>query len=131
MKTFSILALCAVLFSTAASAAVPAAKPATPAKAAAASPATPVALHGFWKSVNATGGAMSGSIDLRPDGKASLIPQGEIRLEGTWRVTGQNLILEMPPYGSSQMQYAIKAKRLTLTYENGVKQNFTLSVPKK
>lgn len=131
MKTLSILALCTVLFSTAAYAAVPTAKPAAPAKAATVSPATPAALHGFWKSVNATGGAMAGSIDLRSNGKATLMPQGEVRLEGTWRVDGKSLFLEMPPYGTSQMEYAIKAKRLTLTYENGVKQYFTLSVPKK
>ena len=74
---------------------------------------------------------MAGSIDLRSNGKATLMPQGEVRLEGTWRVDGKSLFLEMPPYGTSQMEYAIKAKRLTLTYENGVKQYFTLSVPKK
>lgn len=126
MKILTFLTLCAALAGTAAHAAPPAAKPA--AKHAAASPA---ALTGNWKSINADGNALPGTIELRADGHAVLAPQGQPRLEGTWRTKGADLMLDMPPYGVAQMQYAVNAKGLTLTYENGVKQRFTKDTASK
>jgi len=130
MKTLPILALCAAFACSAAHAA-----PATHKPAATASVAKPAAnnsaLHGFWKSVNAEGIVLPGTMEFRADGSAVLAPKGEEKLEGTWVTKGKELHLTMPPYGTAQMQYAVNPKGLTLTYENGFKQKFVKEVPKK
>lgn len=115
MKTLTLLTLCAALAGTVAHAAQPTAKPAATKSA---------GLAGHWKSVNADGHALPGTIELRADGHAVLAPEGQPRMEGIWHTKGADLTLEMPPYGTAQMQYALNAKGLTLTYENGVKQRF-------
>lgn len=131
MKNLSALALCAALVCSAAHAAPPVKPVQTKPTASANAAATPAVLVGLWNSVNAEGNILPGSIELKADGHASLSPKGETHLEGTWRTEGKMLFLVMPPHGTAQMTYAISAKGLTLTYENGAKQQFKHSTTKK
>jgi hypothetical protein len=131
MKTFTIFALCAALACSAAAQAAPAAKPTGKAAPVASATANNPALHGFWKSVNAEGIILPGTMELRADGSAELSPKGEQTLKGSWVIKGTELTLTMPPYGVAKMQYAISSKGLTLTYENGMKQKFVKETIKK
>lgn len=85
-----------------------------------------VALVGTWEAVDATGGALRGRIVLSENGKATLAPEGQTALSGTWAVDASgSLALTMPPYGVSTMRYTLnKEGTLSLLYENGSKQTF-------
>lgn len=130
MKTLTIFALCAA-FACSAAQATPASKPTGKPGHAATATANNPALLGLWKSVNAEGLILPGTMDFRADGSAVLSPKGEQTLEGTWATKGTELILTMPPYGAAQMHYAATPKGLTLTYENGSKQKFVKEILKK
>lgn len=81
-------------------------------------------LVGHWKSTSKEQLALKGTITLDGDGHAELAPEGYPAMEGTWQADKDQLTLTMPPTGSSKMSWKVSKNNLSLTYNNGTKQDF-------
>jgi hypothetical protein len=83
------------------------------------------ALVGTWQSVTAPKGALEGAIDLKSDHTLTLRAKTQPEFTGTWHETGVGRIsFTIAEAGTSEMGYQLKKSKLTLTYDNGDKQEF-------
>ena len=95
-----------------------------------AKPVSAAGLVGKWKSVDAKNGALHGEIVLNANQSASMQAQkGNLDIEtplmtGTWKADNSQLVLTLPPYGTSKMKYTLSGNKLILTYENNNEQTF-------
>lgn len=93
---------------------------------------TPKELVGTWVAESAPDRGLKGLIILEASGKATLKPETQPTLEGTWATEGKELKLTMPPHGTAVMNWVLSPKsKLTLTYDNGSKQIFNKQKVKK
>lgn len=82
------------------------------------------ALYGVWESISAEKGALKGVLTLEKSGKASLVPEGFEGITGTWRTSEGKLYIQSESHGEGIMEYELKDKTLSLTYNNGNRQSF-------
>ncbi|MDO8416315.1 MAG: hypothetical protein Q7S87_08910 [Agitococcus sp.] len=84
---------------------------------------------GDWTATASAGRMLPGQMSIKPDGYFILAPAGHTPVRGTWTNKGNVITLLLPDYGTSVLKWNIRAKRLTLTYANGVSEQFQQSPP--
>jgi hypothetical protein len=98
-----------------------------------ASPLTPKVpgLAGVWVSLLDSNHTWPGTMTLAEGGALTLAPDGQASVKGTWVTKGKTLTMSLPEFGTSTLDWSITGQKLTLTYPNGVTEQFKPKTQKK